>query len=197
LLGGATNGITALVNGKTFWSGNLKPPPMTPATIRPELPSLNSSKPEVNTDGLRSRPLEMTPKRPVFSETLEPGPITVKLSGELREVEIATDGGRVFWSSGGNPVVKTTAESFAAKNGMTTLEMTKAGQNLTNLTKGMTWAERAPMWQRLSTQFATGAKGTVHVFQNAGGIGVNSVWGTIEYSILRSNGVNIIYHIVP
>jgi hypothetical protein len=27
----------------------------------------------------------MTPERPVFSETLEPGPITVKLSGELRE----------------------------------------------------------------------------------------------------------------
>jgi guanyl-specific ribonuclease Sa len=90
LLGGATNGITALVNGKTFWSGNVKPPPMTPATIRPELPSLNSSKPELNTEGMRSRPLEMTPERPVFSETLEPGPITVKLSSELREVEIAT-----------------------------------------------------------------------------------------------------------
>jgi hypothetical protein len=36
----------------------------------------------------------MTPERPVFSETLEPGPITVKLSGELREVEIVAKGGR-------------------------------------------------------------------------------------------------------
>jgi hypothetical protein len=35
----------------------------------------------------------MTPERPVFSETLEPGPITVKLSSELREVEIAAKGG--------------------------------------------------------------------------------------------------------
>jgi hypothetical protein len=93
LLGGAANGITALANGKTFWSGNVKPPPMTPATIRPELPSLNSSKPEVNTDGLRSRPLEMTPERPVFSETLEPGPVVIKMPGELREVEIVAKGG--------------------------------------------------------------------------------------------------------
>jgi hypothetical protein len=27
----------------------------------------------------------MTPERPIFSETLEPGPITVKMSGELRD----------------------------------------------------------------------------------------------------------------
>jgi hypothetical protein len=31
----------------------------------------------------------MTPERPVFSETLEPGPITVKLSSELREMQVA------------------------------------------------------------------------------------------------------------
>ena len=105
--------------------------------------------------------------------------------------------GRVFWSSGGNTAVRTAAENFAAKNGMTTLEMTRAGQNLTNLTKGMTWAEQAPMWQRLSAQFAKGADGTVHVFHNSGGIGINSVWGTIEYPILRSNGINIIFHIIP
>ncbi len=35
--------------------------------------------------------------------------------------------------------------------------MTRAGQNLTNLTRGMSWAEKAPMWNRLSTQFAKGA----------------------------------------
>jgi hypothetical protein len=110
---------------------------------------------------------------------------------------VAKGGGRVFWSGGGNPAVRAAAENFATKNGMTTLEMTRAGQNLTNLTKGMSWAEQAPMWQRLSTQFANGANGTIHVFQNAGGIGMNSVWGTIEYPILQSNGINIIYHIIP
>lgn len=80
---------------------------------------------------------------------------------------------------------------------MTTLEMTNAGKNLSNLTQGMSWAEKGPMWKRLSTQFAKGATGTVHVFQKAGGINVKSVWGTIEYPILKQNGVNIIYHTVP
>ena len=106
-------------------------------------------------------------------------------------------GGRVFWSGGGNEAVEAAARKFATSNGMTTLEMTNAGKNLTNLTQGMSWAEKGPMWQRLSTQFAKGAKGTVHVFQNAGGINVKSVWGTIEYPILKQNGVNIIYHTVP
>jgi hypothetical protein len=41
----------------------------------------------------------MTPERPVFSETLKPGPITVKLSSELREVEIATKGTDVLSKS--------------------------------------------------------------------------------------------------
>lgn len=36
-------------------------------------------------------------------------------------------GGRVFWSSGGNPAVEVAAREFAIKNGMTTLEMTRAG----------------------------------------------------------------------
>lgn len=79
---------------------------------------------------------------------------------------------------------------------MKTLEMTRAGGDLTNLTKGMSWAEREPMWHRLSSQFAKGAKGDVHVFQNAGGISVNSTWGTIEYPILKGNKANIIYHII-
>jgi hypothetical protein len=74
--------------------------------------------------------------------------------------------------------------------------MTKAGQNLTNLTRGMSWAEKAPMWQRLSTQFAKGAQGPVHVFHNAGGIGVNSVWGKTEYPILMQKNL-ILYHVVP
>lgn len=66
-----------------------------------------------------------------------------------------------------------------------------AGKNLTNLTKNMSWSEAGPMWQRMSATFAKVAKGTVHVFHNAQGINLNSVWRTIEYPILN----NIIYHI--
>jgi hypothetical protein len=144
LLGGATNGITALVNGKTFWSGNVKPPPMTPATIRPELPSLNSSKPEVNTDGLRSRPLEMTPERPVFSETLEPGPITVKLSGELREVEIVTKGGMTkvgrWMSEAEYNVMKNTGRMLEGAGGKTSVAV--GGPNaFTGAAKGSVYVE--------------------------------------------------------
>jgi hypothetical protein len=50
----------------------------------------------------------------------------------------------------------------------------------------------------MSGAYAKGANGTVHVFQNANtGIRLNSVWRTIEYPILKSNNVNIIYHSVP
>lgn len=80
---------------------------------------------------------------------------------------------------------------------MTTLEMTRAGQNMMKLTEGLSWDKAGPMWKRLSSQFAKGANGSVHVFQNSGGIGVKSVWGTFEYPILKQNGVNIIYHTVP
>jgi hypothetical protein len=41
----------------------------------------------------------MTPERPVFSETLEPGPITVKLSSELREVEIVAKEGATAYKT--------------------------------------------------------------------------------------------------
>jgi hypothetical protein len=54
----------------------------------------------------------MTPERPVFSETLEPGPITVKLSSELREVEIAakegTQGGLNLFKWGAEQTTKST-----------------------------------------------------------------------------------------
>ncbi len=102
--------------------------------------------------------------------------------------------GRVFWSGGGNPAVEATARQFATKNGLTTLEMTRAGRNLTSLTRGMSRAESTPMWNRLSAQFAKGATGEVHVFQNAGGIRVGSTFGKVEYPILKSSNVKIIFH---
>ena len=105
--------------------------------------------------------------------------------------------GRVFWSGGGNPTVQETARNFAIKNGMTTLEMTNKGKLLTGLTNATSYSLTKPLWQRASASFAKGASGTVNVFQNAGGIGTKSVWGTIEYPILKTRGTNIIYHIVP
>ena len=101
-------------------------------------------------------------------------------------------GGRVFWSGGYDAM--NTAMSFAKANGMTTLEMTRAGQNLTKLTQDMPWEQVGPMWQRLSATYAKGASGSVHVFQNANtGVRLNSVWRTVEYPILNGKN-NIIYH---
>jgi RHS repeat-associated protein len=105
--------------------------------------------------------------------------------------------GRVFWSGGGNPAVKEAAMKFAGENGMVTLEMTRAGKNLEKLTENLPWEVAKPMWERISRTYAQGVNGNVHVFQNSGGIGMTSVWGKVEYQILKENGVNIIYHIIP
>lgn len=86
------------------------------------------------------------------------------------------------------------AANYAKANGMTTLEMTRAGQNLTKLTQGMPWEQAGPMWQRLSAAYAKGATGPVHVFQNAStGVRLNSVWRTVEYPILNGKN-NLIFH---
>ncbi|HKK61083.1 MAG TPA: RHS repeat-associated core domain-containing protein, partial [Bacteroidales bacterium] len=114
-----------------------------------------------------------------------------KISGGFADRSIT----RVFWSGGEKAM--NAAANYAKAKGMTTLEMTRAGSNLTNLAKGFPWSKAGPLWQRLSTAYAKGAKGTVHVFHNSRGIGTNSVWRTIEYPILKQNGVNIIYHVVP
>lgn len=104
LIGGSVNGITALANGKTFWSGSVKPLP-TPA-IRPELPPLNSSKPEINTESLRTKPLELTPDRPsVLSDPLEPAPIRVNRLEELKEVQSITPQDIVKLNGGRNTIM--------------------------------------------------------------------------------------------
>ena len=105
--------------------------------------------------------------------------------------------GRVFWSGGGNPAVQEAAKIFATQNAMTTLEMTTKGKLLTALTNATSYNFTKPLWQKASISFAKGAQGTVHVFHNTGGINVKSIWGTIEYPILKNKGTNIIYHNVP
>ena len=106
--------------------------------------------------------------------------------------DVGKGGRRVFWSGGEDAM--NAATNYAKGNGLTTLEMTRAGRNLTNLTQGMPWEKAAPMWQRLSATYAKGATGPVHVFQNAStGVRLNSVWRTIEYPILKGKNP-IIFH---
>lgn len=52
------------------------------------------------------------------------------------------------------------------------------------------------MWDQASADFANGARGSVHVFHNAAGVSLSSVWRTVEYPILRDNGINMFFHTV-
>jgi hypothetical protein len=101
--------------------------------------------------------------------------------------------GRIFWS-GGN-VAKNAAMDFAKSINGTTLEMTRAGQNLQNLitTRNIPWNEAKPMWEKLSTVYATGAKENAHFFP---GVTLNpeSIWLNVEKPILIKNEVKIITH---
>jgi hypothetical protein len=104
---------------------------------------------------------------------------------------------RVFWS-GGNPA-RLAAEAWAKANNATTLEMTKAGQRLTEMTKGLDFLTQArPLWDAASARFAQGAAGEVHVFHNAMGVSLQSVWARVEYLALtvNQNVTNIVYHVV-
>ena len=101
---------------------------------------------------------------------------------------------RVFWSGGAE--ARLAAESFAKANGATTLEMTEAGQRLQQITKGMDWADAKPLWEAASRDFAQGASGPVHVFQNGNrGVSLESIWRNVEYPILKQNGNGIIYNV--
>ena len=101
---------------------------------------------------------------------------------------------RVFWS--GDETVAKAAMEYASANGMTTLDMTRAGKNLTNLTQDLPWSEANIMWQRLSKVYAKGTKGTVHLFRTSEGPAAGSIWKNIEFPILNQNNINIIEHIV-
>ncbi len=104
----------------------------------------------------------------------------------------STGGGRVFWSGEG---AMNRAMNYAKSTGGTTLEMTRAGQNLQNLikSKNIPWTEAKPMWVRLSSVYARGANGTVHFFPGSK-INPGSIWLNTEKNILLKNGVNIITH---
>ena len=103
---------------------------------------------------------------------------------------------RVFWSGGDS--ARQAAEAFAKANGGTTLEMTAVGQRLQQTTKGLDWlTEAKPMWEAASADFARGATGPVHVFQNGSrGVSLESVWRGTEFPLLKQQGNPINYHVV-
>ncbi len=101
----------------------------------------------------------------------------------------ASTGGNVFWS--GSESARVAAEQWARLNNGTTLEMTQAGQTLTNANASLS------QWSAASSNFAQNAMGQVNVFQ-AEAVRLQSVWATVEYSILMNNPnvTNITYHVV-
>ena len=95
---------------------------------------------------------------------------------------------QVFWS-GGN-LAKDSARKIAQDVGGKTLEMTKLEQYLEKT--------KAPieMWKAASTNFANVANNAgscVYSIQNSAGVGLRSIWATVEYPLLSSR--NIIYGI--
>lgn len=105
---------------------------------------------------------------------------------------------RVFWSGG--DAARDAAAAWAQANGATTLEMTQAGQQLAQTTKGLDWLTQArPMWVDASRNFAEGSAGDVHVFQSGTwGVSLQSIWRDTEYpTLMQNNNVNnIIYHVI-
>jgi RHS repeat-associated protein len=102
--------------------------------------------------------------------------------------------GRVFWSGG--KLAKGEAASFAAANGMKTLEMTPAGSIMNTVSPFLPKSITTPIWNNLSSNFAKGAAGEANFFTTVAGPKATSIWSTVEQPILQSNGVKIITNIV-
>ena len=119
----------------------------------------------------------------------------------------AGSSGIVLWSGGGMKGAGAHAANFAAKNGLKTLEMTTKGKFLTKLNsaaikvlgkqKGYNFMK--PLWNAASKQFVKSAAGKqiyVNVFISASNFSEASVFAQIEYQIVRSLGMKIIWHFV-
>ncbi len=115
--------------------------------------------------------------------------------------------GIVLWSGGGMKGAGGTAANFAAKNGLKTLEMTRKGKLLSAINKGAIRALGSnkaykfmkPLWNAASKQFVKSAAGKqqyVHVFISVSQFSNTSVFATIEYQVVRSLGLKIIWHFI-
>ena len=98
----------------------------------------------------------------------------------------------MFWSGG--KFAEAAVLNFAKIEGMQTLEMTARGKILQDLTSITSCYFTRPFWDRASASFAKGAEGASNVFQNVTeGVSLNSSWKSIEFSILKDNGNEIIF----
>ena len=96
---------------------------------------------------------------------------------------------QVFWSGG--DIAKGAAKQVANSFGGNTLEMTSLGRYLEQVEASYS------AWQAASANFANVAKSagsTIYSIQNAEGVGLQSIWATVEYPLLQS--CDIIYGIV-
>lgn len=96
----------------------------------------------------------------------------------------AAEAAPVFWSGG--RVAEDAARAFAKANGGAVIGDTAAGRALAASTKGVSWSQARSQWLSLSEDFARRASGEVHVFQNARGLSVDSIWRS-EFRILKQN----------
>lgn len=99
---------------------------------------------------------------------------------------------RAFYSGKGSG-------AWARKSGYQTIGQTNAGRNLAKPTADMPLypgSQAYYMWARLSNVYAKGARGPVHVYQNANlGVDLRSIWRKYEYPYLIDNpNVTLIYH---
>ena len=96
---------------------------------------------------------------------------------------------RVFWSGG--DIAKNAAKQVANSVEGKTLEMTSVGAYLEKIDAPYS------VWQAASSNFANVANNSssaIYSIQNAAGIGIQSIWATIEYRLLQ--GRDIIYGVV-
>ncbi len=96
---------------------------------------------------------------------------------------------QVFWSGG--DVAKNAAKQVANEIGGKTLEMTRVGSYLEQINA------QYSAWQAASSNFANVASNSssaIYSIQNASGVGIQSIWATIEYPLLQ--GKDIIYGVV-
>ncbi len=76
--------------------------------------------------------------------------------------------------------------------------MTSAGQGVEAAAAGMEQVAARALWRAASEAYARGASGAVHVFQEAEGVNIRSIWAQTEYPALirNPNVTSIIYHVV-
>lgn len=122
---------------------------------------------------------------------------TTRLIGVAGQRVLFGTGNRVFWSGGFEGSAGAFATEFAGNSGAITLEMTPVGRSLTWLTSKTSFSFTEPLWKAASWGFARGARGTANVFINPVRLRPGNIWIGTEREILRANGVQYQYHIIP